>query len=265
MRANIAKVISLLCLVASAVLLLPFGQKTIGFIVLAAGAASLVAAERAYAKHLILIYFSLALLGLAEVNTDITPGHLLSMGVILTVAIAVPFVVTRYVYKEKSITYPFQKHTWTKGHVGYLLLAAALSYLLLPLWMSTTGEYQNWTVIADPYHLFILFLGTNGLGIWDELFFIVTVLGLLRQHMPFWGANIIQAVLFTSFLYELGFQGWAPFAIVPFALLQGIVFKKTENLLYIIAIHLTIDFVLYLALIHAHHPELLPIFITYLR
>ena len=108
----------------------------------------------------------------------------------------------------------------------------------------------------------LLFIGTNALGIWDELFFIITVLALLRRHLPFFWANAIQAVLFTAFLYELGFRGWAPLAIYPFALLQGIVFKKTHNLLYIIAIHLTIDFVLFLALINAHHPHLVDIFIT---
>lgn len=128
--------------------------------------------------------------------------------------------------------------------------------------MQTTGAYQNWVVENDPYHLFILFLGTNGLGIWDELFFIVTVLALLKRHMPFHQANLVQALLFTSFLYELGFRGWAPFIIYPFALLQGLVFRRTDNLVYIIAIHLTIDFVLYLALINAHHPQLLNIFIT---
>lgn len=121
---------------------------------------------------------------------------------------------------------------------------------------------MNWSFALTPDSLGLLFLGTNGLGIWDELFFVVTALGLMRRHLPFVWANLAQAVMFTAFLYELGFRGWAPFLIFPFALLQGIVFKKTENLVYVIAIHLTLDLVLYLALINAHHPDVLPVFIT---
>jgi membrane protease YdiL (CAAX protease family) len=128
--------------------------------------------------------------------------------------------------------------------------------------MQSTGEYHNWNFDLTVESLGLLFIGTNALGIWDELFFVVTVLALLRRHLPFVWANLAQASMFTAFLYELGFRGWAPFLIFPFALLQGIVFKKTENLIYVIAIHLTLDFVLYLALINAHHSHLLPIFIT---
>jgi membrane protease YdiL (CAAX protease family) len=75
-------------------------------------------------------------------------------------------------------------------------------------------------------------------------------------------ANAAQAVIFTLFLFELGFRGWAPFAIFPFALSQGYIFNKTHSLLYVITIHLIIDLVLYLALIHAHYPQWLPIFLT---
>jgi membrane protease YdiL (CAAX protease family) len=127
--------------------------------------------------------------------------------------------------------------------------------------MQTTQGHLYWSFELTVASLGLLFIGTNALGIWDELFFVVTVLGLLRRHMPFLWANIAQAIMFTSFLYELGFRGWAPFAIFPFALLQGIVFKKTENLFYVIAIHLTLDFILYLALIDAHYPGSVPIFI----
>jgi hypothetical protein len=68
--------------------------------------------------------------------------------------------------------------------------------------------------------------------------------------------------MWTSFLYELGFRGWGPLLIFPFALSQGYVFKTTKSLLYIITVHLTIDFMLFLVLIHLHHPEHLRIFLT---
>lgn len=262
MQHTIARTINLILLVVGSLFLMPLEQKTIGFGLLALGLVSLLFATRQYAKHAILIYFSIALLGLTPINTDIRLWHMFVMGGTLLLAVAIPYIATRYIYHEKIITYPMGKHTWTRGHVGYLLLTAFLAYLILPFWMQNTGHYMNWSVPLDPAGIITLFIGTNGLGIWDELFFIITVLALLRHHLPFWQANLVQAALFTSFLYELGFRGWAPFLIYPFAFLQGVVFQKTHNLIYIIAIHLTLDLVLFLALINAHHADVLNIFIT---
>lgn len=262
MRHMIAKSISLGALMIGTVLAIPLEQQLAGYSVLAFGSLVTLYAEKSFRRHILLLFGSLAILALAPINTDIDLQHMTIMGLILAAAVGLPFYVTRYIYKEKIIEFPIARHTWTRAHIGYLVLAAVLSYLLLPFWMQSTGAYQNWSVELSPGQLGVLFIGTNGLGIWDELFFIITCLALLRKHVPFWVANLIQAVLFTAFLYELGFRGWAPFLIYPFALLQGEVFRRTQNLVYIIAIHLTIDFVLYLALINAHYPDVLNIFIT---
>lgn len=261
-RHNAFKYASLVLLMVGTVLTIPLEQKSFGYAALCLGAAVTLGGTRAYYRHALLIFLSIAIIGATPISTSIDLVHILLMGVLIGLAVVIPYIVTRFIYKEPVIRFPLGKHTWTRGHIGYLLLALALSYLILPFWMQSTNGHLNWSVIADPYHLFVLFLGTNGLGIWDELFFIVTVLALLKRHIPFCQANLVQAVLFTSFLYELGFRGWAPLAIYPFALLQGLVFRRTDNLTYIIAIHLTIDFVLYLALINAHHPQLLDIFLT---
>lgn len=250
-------------LVVAAIFMIPLQQKAPGYATLLAGLALLPLADKRYIRHVSLVFLSVGILGSAPIDTRIDFWHFVEMGLPLTLAIAVPYLVMRYVYKETGIIeYPLSKHSFTKSQVGYIVLALIISYLILPFWMQSTDGYMNWTVETNPSSLFVLFLGTNALGIWDELFFIVTVLALMRQHMPFWVANIVQASLFTAFLYELGFRGWAPYLILPFALSQGLVFKYTQNLVYIIAIHLTIDFILYLALINAHHPELINIFIT---
>lgn len=259
---KIARIVSLVLLVLAGLFLMALENRAVGWILLLVGVLSLLLAERHFAKHIILIYGSLAILSLVPINTDISLGHMLTMGFALAVAVGMPYVVMRYVYKEDVITYPVSRHTWTKEHIGYLLLTAFLGYLILPFWMQDTGGYLNWYVGLNTWDLSLLFVGTNALGIWDELFFIVTCLAILRRHMPFIWANLIQAALFTSFLYELGFTGWAPLLIYPFALLQGLILRRTENLVYVVAIHLTLDLVLYLALINAHYPDVLNIFIT---
>jgi membrane protease YdiL (CAAX protease family) len=136
-----------------------------------------------------------------------------------------------------------------------------IGYLLLPTYMINTGVYQNWPAASDPQMIARLFVGTNTLGIWDELFFVCTAFTLLRRHLPDWQANLLQAVLFTSFLYELGFHSWGPFLIYLFALVQGYTFKLTKSLSYIVCVHLLFDFILFLVLLHAHNREWVDIFL----
>lgn len=185
------------------------------------------------------------------------------MGSTLTAAVIIPYLVSRFVYRDYRIRFPFHHgRKWHSKEVAYIAFAGVMAYLILPFYLTRTGAYQNWPSATDTSSIIRLFIGTNALGIWDELFFIGVVFGLLRHYFPFIWANIFQAVLWTAFLYELGFIGWGPIAVFLFALLQGLVFKRTESLLYIVTIHLTVDFFLFLSLIHAHHPHLINIFLT---
>jgi membrane protease YdiL (CAAX protease family) len=214
-------------------------------------------------SRLMLIVTSVAILGITDINTAITTAHIIGMGATLALAVAIPYFALTYVFHDDIIRFPFRLgRKWYRYEIGYVLLAGSIAYLLLPVYLASTGAYHNWTVLPGTANLFKLFMGTNALGIWDELFFVITVLAVFRKSLPFIWANVAQAVLWTAFLFELGFRGWAPIAIFPFALLQGYIFKRTDSLLYILTIHLTVDFVLYLALIHAYYPSWLPIFIT---
>lgn len=217
-----------------------------------------------FGRHMLLLISMLVLLGLVPINTTITYSHILGMGAVLALTILVPYFVARDWFKEKLlITFPFRTgRKWYRKEIAYIAFAGTAAYLLIPYYLGTTGSYLNWDVNLEPSFIIRLFLGTNGLGIWDELFFVGICLALLRKHVPFILANLAQAIMWTAFLFELGFRGWGPIPIFIFALTQGIVFKNTKSLLYIITIHLTIDFILFLALIHLHHPEYLRIFIT---
>lgn len=262
MKRKVFTVFSLILLVVAGLLLMVAHSRLAGWSLWIVGLTSLLATDRSFARHLLLVYGSVALLGLIPINTDISAGHMLIMGSALLGTVLIPYLVTRYIYKESVITYPLLNGRWQWWHFAYIGLTALLAYLILPIWMQGTGDYHNWSVETDMLSLLILFIGTNALGIWDELFFVLTCFVLLRQHIPFVWANLVQASLWTIFLYELGFRSWMPLLLFPFAVLQGIVFKRTHSLLYLLAIHLTLDLVLYLALINAHHPHLVDIFVT---
>lgn len=255
--------ISLLLLCVTAVVLIALQIKPFGWYLLAAGLFALFFCPKEFRKHIFLIYISLAILGITSINTEVSVLHMTHMGIMITLALLVPYYISRYVYKDHIVKYQFHHgRRWNKWEIFYIFFAAAVTYLVFPFMLRETGSYLNWTVEPGVYYLGLFFIGTNALGIWDELFFVNTVLPILRKHLPFTPANLIQAVLFTSFLFELGFRGWAFLLIYIFALLQGWVYKKTHSLLYIIAIHLTVDLILYFVLIYLHHPDWLPIFIT---
>ncbi|MEO6761853.1 MAG: CPBP family glutamic-type intramembrane protease [Candidatus Saccharimonadales bacterium] len=262
MKQTVFRIISLVLLVLAGFLLL-VPHIWIGWLCWGLGLALTPLGGRLFWRHLVLIFIPIAILGLIPINTDLSFEHITIMGSALTIAVIGPYLISRFIYKENIIKYPLTNGRWQWWHYGYIALTALLAYLILPVWLLHTGDYLNWSVPTGLGGLTTLFLGTNGLGIWDELFFVLTCLTLLRLYMPFIWANLIQATLWTAFLFDLGFQAWMPLLIFPFALLQGIVYKRTHSLLYLLAIHLTLDLVLYLALINAHNPQLLNIFIAH--
>ena len=258
-----ARISSLILLALTAIVLIALQIKLFGWILFGLGVCATLLATKQFRKDIILIYGSLAILGITPITTDVTALHILQMGFLLSLAVAIPYIISRYIYKDHLVRFQFHHgRKWHTKEISYIFLTAIITYLLFPFMLRETGSYLNWTVLPGVGNLFILFLGTNALGIWDELFFVNTVLGILRKHISFQTANFIQAILFTSFLYELGFRGWIFIIIFLFALLQGYIFKKTESLFYVITIHLVADLVLYLTLIYLHHPDWLPIFFT---
>jgi len=213
-------------------------------------------------RDLALIAAGLVAMSFVPITTDISTAHMLHMGSAMILAVGIPYSVSRFVFKDHAVRFPVRTgQAWTRAEKWYLPAVVVLGYALLPAYMISTGVYRNWPAVSEPDGIIRLFLGTNVLGIWDELFFICTVFVLLRRHLPVAQANVLQAVLFTSFLWELGFHAWAPLFIFPFALVQAFIFTRTKSLSYIVCVHLLFDLVLFLVLIHAHNRAWIDIFI----
>ncbi|WP_404431991.1 CPBP family intramembrane metalloprotease [Microbacterium lacus] len=173
-------------------------------------------------------------------------------------AVVVPYAISRFVYRDHAIRFPWRGGgKWTTFQWTWLVAVLILGWLILPFYFITSGVYQNWPVVDTPDLIARLFVGVGAVGIWDELFFICTVFVLLRRHFPMWQANVLQAVVFVSFLWELGYQAWGPLLTIPFALLQGFIFMKTRSLTYVVTVHLLFDAVVFAVLVHAHNPGML--------
>jgi hypothetical protein len=247
---------------ASGFLLFAREDRVSGFLLLAAALILAALLSRRLVIDLALIGVGLTAMSLVPITTDISTEHMAVMGTAMILAVGIPYAVSRFLTKDHAIRFPIRTgQPWTRAEKWYLPAVLLIGYALMPVYMIRTGVYNNWPAVSDTEGIARLFLGTNVLGIWDELFFICTAFTLLRRHLPDWQANLLQAVLFTSFLWELGFHSWAPFFIFPFALLQARLFTITKSLSYIVSVHLLFDFVLFLVLIHAHNREWIDIFL----
>lgn len=216
--------------------------------------------SRRLGPDLTLIGLARGLISLISLHADISPAGMTRFTLALGGAVLVPYVIARWGYRERSIHFPWGGGRWSAQQWSYLLVVIGAAYLILPYYFLTSGVYRNWPAVTEWHEIARLFIGVNAVGIWDELFFICTCFVLFQRHFPGWLANLLQATIFVSFLWELGYQAWGPWLTIPFALVQGIIFAWTRNLLYVVTVHLLFDAVVFLVIVHAHHPDALPIF-----
>ena len=234
-----------------------------GYAVMAAGLVLAALTDRALARSLGLISAGLVIVSTISVEADISYPNMALMGTVLSLAVVVPYTVSRYIFREQAIGFPWRgDHPWTRAQWAYLVFVIAAAWLILPFYFITSGAYRNWPAVATPDEIGRLFVGVNAVGIWDELFFVCTVYVLLRRHFPAWLANVLQSVAFVAFLWELGYREWGPALTIPFALLQAFTFSITRSLAYVVTVHLLFDLVVFLVIVHAHHPGALPIFLV---
>lgn len=214
-------------------------------------------------RDLSLIAIGMLIVSVIPLAAELDNLAMLRFTLALGGAVAVPYVVSRFVYRDRAIGFPWRTHRrWGRLQWGWLVAVLVLGWLILPFYFITSGVYQNWPVVDTPELIARLFVGVGAVGIWDELFFICTVFALLRRHFPDLVANLLQAIVFVSFLWELGYREWGPLLTIPFALLQGYIFLRTHSLAYVVTVHLLFDAVVFAVLVHAHNPGLLPIFLV---
>ena len=259
---NIFSYISLVILSLTGVFLIGL-QESWAWALWGIGVLALLGTSLEFKKNIALIYLALAILGLADIGTDTSTKHFILLGIPMIGAIAVPYWISRYVYKDHAIDFKgLKKKNHERKYTLILIGVTLLSYFVIPYYMRDTGSYAAWVVEPNIESMIRLFIGTNSMGFWDELFFINFIFVILLRFIPFIWANLIQATLFSAFLYELGFTDWGWIMIFVFAIFQGFIFYKTRSLAYVIRMHLSIDLVLYLAIVHFKYPVFFNIFVT---
>lgn len=216
-----------------------------------------VSREPSILRDLSLIAIGMLIVSAIPLKAELDNLAILRFGLALGGAVAVPYLISRFVYRDRAIGFPWRDGgRWSWFQWAWLVGVLVLGWLILPFYFITSGVYLNWPVVDTPDLIARLFVGVGAVGIWDELFFICTVFVLLLRHMHPLTANLLQAVVFVSFLWELGYQAWGPLLTIPFALLQGYIFLVTRSLAYVVTVHLLFDAVVFAVLVHAHNPGL---------
>ncbi|WP_243738238.1 CPBP family glutamic-type intramembrane protease [Cellulomonas shaoxiangyii] len=237
--------------------------RPLAYLPLVAGIALGWAADRVLGRDLLIIGAGMGIVSTIPLGADLSDLSMLRFTLALGLAVVIPYVLSRYVLGDDVIRFPWRTgRRWTRTQWAYLIGVQTAGYLLLPYYFLSSGAYQNWPTVIEGQDVARLFVGVNAVGTWDELFFVCTVFALLRRHFPLWAANVLQATVFVSFLWELGYREWGPLLTIPFALIQGFTFSLTKSLTYVLVVHLLFDAVVFMVLVHAHTPELFDIFVT---
>lgn len=257
------RVASAVLVCTAAVLLFAVHVRPWGYVPLIAGVVLAWTVDRLLARHLALIALGQIIISTISLKADLSNAGIARFAAALGLAVVVPYVISRFVFRERVIRFPMRGGwPWTRAQWGYIVVVIVAGYLILPYYFIGSGVYRNWPEVTGANEIGRLFVGVNAVGIWDELFFVATVFALLQRHFPVWLANLLQAVVFVSFLWELGYREWGPVLTVPFALIQGWIFSWAKSLPYVITVHLLFDAVVFGVLVHAHHPELFNVFVT---
>lgn len=251
----------------------------IGWILLAVAVASAVVVDRragvpivptpraapvpSLARDVFLLALGQVVVSLIPLKAELDDAAFVRFTLGLGGAVVLPYVISRFVFRDRAIRFPWRGGgRWAWWQWVWLVGVIVLGWLILPFYFVTSGVYMNWPVVDTPELIGRLFVGVGAVGIWDELFFVCTVFVLLRRHFPDVTANVLQAIVFVSFLWELGYQAWGPVLTIPFALVQGFLFLRTRSLWYVVTVHLLFDAVVFGVLVHAHNPGAVSIFLV---
>ena len=249
--------------VIAIVLLIPAHQ-FIGGAIAATVAAWLISRDQEVKlrRRMFVLLGCVVLLGLADINPGLSNENFIALGIPFSLVILLPSIIQLF-GDRGIIRYRFWPVHWRKHDVIYTILSITLAWLVLKGYESGNRLFfedelfRHWTLgpEPDPGEIRRLFIGINLVGIWDELFFVNIAFALLRSLFSFRIANAVQAVLYTAVLYDMAFTGCGIFIVFFFAWTQGSMFEKSESLLWVLLVHLIVDYLLVAFIVQTYYPD----------
>jgi membrane protease YdiL (CAAX protease family) len=256
---------TLLFLLVAVIMLIPLGRNVFGlpmYLRLVLGIASGIGfgmmwrSEPPERRHAYLaLAIPLAILVIAPISTNLAIPRMLTLGLFLLSVIILPPLILQ---RKDIITFKLWPDKLDGIDIFYTLLSIPLAWGGFALYFFYSPEVPfNWLQPAAPSNqdLFKLFMGINAVGIWDELFFINICFAIMRYLFPFKIANPAQAVIYTSVLYDMAFTGWGPVFVGVLALTQGFMYERSKALIWVLMVHLIVDYFLFQAIVERYYPN----------
>ncbi len=249
--------LALTALVAATILLIPAERWAPGAVVwVAALWLALRDPEPAFRRRLGVLLGVVALLAVAPIHTALDNTHFAVLGGFFLAAVAGPALILR-----RTDPGLLEFRLWLRRlrwqDLFYTALSVPLAWLVIRIYFQrlTPAMPTHWWLPARPDHdgIWRLIVGINCVGIWDELFFVNTVYAVLRSLFPQRVANAAQAVVYTAVLYDMAFTGAGPVIVYLFALTQGSMYEGSRSLLWVLIVHLIVDFFLVAAILHHYY------------
>jgi membrane protease YdiL (CAAX protease family) len=203
------------------------------------------------------------LLSIVPIGTDLTLRNYLALGGAFLGALAVPvFVLWRE--RPRVVEYRIIPRRLDRLECAYVLFSVPFAWAVVSVYFFKWAPQMllQWPLAADHSHAQVarLITGINCVGIWEGLFFISTVYAVLRSLYPARAANVAQAVVYTSVLYDMAFIGAGLLIVFVFALIQGVMYERAHTLLYVLVVHLIVDAFLVVAILNYHFPGMARVF-----
>ena len=232
-----------------------------GWPLLAAGVLAAVrSGPTAWWRSTVLFAWLIGVLFVTRIDGDTGNAHVLELVLALGVGVLLlPALAARH-WLGQPLDYSWFRGRWSWKMWLWLPggFVIAFGFMWLYFNVLTPTLHHSWPLPAGQEGrteaLWRLFWGCNFVGVWDELAFINFVFVLMHRHFKFIEANMAQAFFFTSFLHEMAFVGWGPLVIYLFALVQGLTYKRTASLFYIVILHLMIDSILFYMIVNRWYP-----------
>ena len=250
--------IPLICLLVTSVVWIVFAAPLLGALFATGFVVSLLREPLSRVLRYLALAASVIVLAVAPINTDTSNQHILILGSAFLAAVILP---TLILWRQRPhvITFKLLPDYFDWVELVYTLSAVPLAWGAFQLYffvLSPEVPY-NWTLPAEPQNepLLRLFLGINAVGIWDELFFINVSYAIIRSLFPYLTANLAQSVLYTAVLWTMAFRGFGLLFVYVFAFTQGAMYERSRSLLWVLIVHLIVDYFLFQAIVSAYYPN----------
>lgn len=211
----------------------------------------LVAAHRgvsAYYINVVAIMVFILAITPVQTGTELLPAVLMFTGMVG--AVIAPFFIQRFICADLDLVrlkIPMRRLSRSEWWYVVAGLAVVIPWLIIYFATSSVEQYWNIRTSVDAW---ITFGAIMVIGAWEEVFFIAAIMGILQRRMSFWWANAIQGVLFTAFLWQVGFREWGTIFLITYCLYQGYVYMKTKNLWVTLLIHAVVDLAVFVLLLN---------------